>query len=138
MNKFLFAAALFFVVPLFAKAQSAICILDFVKIKNKKYSEALYFYEHNWKVYRDVALKSGFIKSYKLLTNDADPTANYDIILITEYPDSVQYKLSETHFQNIINTVSPKGWKLLNGLKPDEFRQTLFFRRMETKFSSDH
>ena len=37
-------------------AQSSITKIDFVKIKEGKKTESLYFYENNWKVYRDIAL----------------------------------------------------------------------------------
>ncbi len=117
--------------------QSSITTIDFVKIKHNKRAEALYFYENNWKVFRDIALKNDFIKSYKLLTTVADSAANFDLMLITEYADSTQYKLNEERFQQIIKATRPDGLKLLNELKPNDFRQIVFFKRTETLFSAE-
>jgi hypothetical protein len=121
----------------FGQNEGTITLIDFVKIKNDKRKETLFYYENNWKVYRDVALEKGFIKSYKLLTTSADTIANFDLILITEYADSSQFKLSEERFQQIIRTTRPDGVKLLNEVAPKDFRQNLFFKMANTLFSAD-
>ncbi len=121
----------------FAQSETTITIIDFVKIKNNKRQETLFFYENNWKVYRDIALQSGYIKSYKLLTTSADSTANFDLILITEYTDSVQFRLSEERYQKIMKATRPDGPKLLNALKPADFRQNVFFKQTETLLSAE-
>ena len=121
----------------FVQAQTGVSVVDFVKIKNQRNKEALYYYENNWKVYRDNALEKGFIKSYKLLTTQADSAANFDIILITEYVDSTQFQLSEERFQQIISNVSPNGSKLLNEWKPTDFRQNVFFKQGQVLFDSE-
>lgn len=121
----------------FGQSQPTITIIDFVKIKNQNRQETLFYYENNWKVFRDVALEKGYIKSYKLLATLADTTANFDLMLITEFEDSVQYTLSEERFQQIIKATRPDGLKLLNELKPNDFRKTLFFKQAETLFGAD-
>lgn len=118
-----------------AQSQPEILIIDFVKIKNNKRAEAIFYYENNWKVYREIALKNGFIKSYRLLTVPADSTSGFDFLLMTEYADSSQLNLSEARFQQIIQTASPGGPKLLNDLKPGDFRQNLYFKKAATLFS---
>jgi hypothetical protein len=100
--------------------------IDFVRIKDARQAEALYFYENNWKVYREAALKKGYIRSYNLLTTKADSLANFDLMLVTEYADSAQFKSSEAHFQQIIKELRPGGPKLLNELKPADFRINLY------------
>ena len=110
--------------------------MDFVKIKNDHRREALYFYEHNWKTYRDIALQKGYIKSYQFLTTTPDSVAGFDILLITEYADSLQLKNSEQRFQEIIKIISPEGPHLLNDLKPTDFRQILFSKKLQTFFSA--
>jgi hypothetical protein len=137
MRNLFLAALLLFANISFGQSETTITTIDFVKIKNNKRQEVLYFYENNWKVYRDIALKNDYIKSYKLLTTSADTTANFDLILLTEYADSTQFKLSEDRFQQIIKETRPDGPKLLNELKPNEFRQNLFFKQTETMFSAD-
>jgi len=127
-----------FLMMLCARGQSKnpILTMDFVQVKNGKHQEALYFYENNWKVYRDIALQKGYIQSYRLVTTAADSLANFDIILITEYADSTHLNASEERFQHIIKEVRPNGPKLLNNLKPADFRQNLFLRRAETRFTA--
>ena len=53
----------------YAQKKSSVTIMDFVKIKNNHTEEALYYYDNNWKVLRDMAMEKGFIKSYQILTN---------------------------------------------------------------------
>lgn len=136
MKKVFFA--LFFVtVFLEGQTQNSISIIDFVKIKDGKRNEVIYYYETNWKVYRDIALEKGYIKSYKLLTTSADSAANFDLILITEYADSLQEKLSEERFQQIIKATRPNGPLLLNSIKAKDFRQSFLLKRAETLFYGD-
>ncbi len=67
--KYILAVALFLVVNLAAaQDRSAITDIDFVKITDSHRQEALYYYENNWKIFRDIALKKGVIKSYKILS----------------------------------------------------------------------
>lgn len=121
----------------YCQAQSSVWVIDFVKVKKGRQQEALYFYENNWKVYREIAKESRFIKSWQLLTTHPDSTANFDIMLMTEYADSVQMALSEDRFQRIIKDTSPNGPKLLNDLKPKDFRINVFLKRGRKVFSSD-
>lgn len=62
--------------------------------------------------------------------------AAFDLMLITEYADSTQLRLSEDGFQQIIKSTRPNGMKLLNELKPSDFRQNLFLRKADVVFSS--
>lgn len=136
MKRFTFAIFLLLTTAVIAQKQASIMTIDFVKIKNNNRAEALFYYENNWKVFRDIALERGYIKSYKLLTTTADTTANFDLILMTEYGDSTQYNLGEKRFQEIIKETRPGESRLLNELKPGDFRQNLFFRKTETLFSN--
>ena len=125
--------------PLIGKAQTqkTISIYDFVKIKNNHTKEALYFYEQNWKHYRDIALKKKYIVSYRLVSALPDSTSDFNLILITEYADSLAYAKSEENFAQIIKETRPNGPLLLNELKPADFRINLFYRKMETIFKSE-
>ena len=118
-----------------AQGPTSISTIDFVKIKDGKRQEALFFYENNWKVYRDIALEKGYIKSYRLLTTIADTTANFDLILVTEYADSSQYKIREERFQQIIKANRPDGPKLLNEFKPNDIRLNVFSKEATTLFA---
>jgi hypothetical protein len=137
MRNLLLVSLILFMNVSFGQSQTTITTIDFVKMKNNNRQEALFFYENNWKIFRDIALEKGYITSYKLLTTSSDTTANFDLILVTEYADSLQFKLSEERFQQIIKASRPDGLKLLNELKPNDFRQNLFFKQAETLFSED-
>jgi hypothetical protein len=65
MKNLILLALLLVAAMLPAQSQKSVFIMDFVKIKDNKRAEALFFYENNWKVYRDIALEEGYIKSLK-------------------------------------------------------------------------
>lgn len=120
-----------------AQKNNSIIAIDFVKIINGKEKQALYFYENNWKMYREIALQKGFIKSYKILFTNADSTADFQLMLFTEYKDSTQFKESENRFQAIIKESRPNGPALLDDNKPSDFRKNIFFKQASCLFSSD-
>jgi hypothetical protein len=127
---------LFSAINVWGQNAKPITVIDFVKIKDNKQAETLFYYEKNWKTYRDVAVKKKYIKSYQLLTVKADTTHGFDLILMTEYADSAQFKLAEERFDKIIKEVNPAGPRLLNTLKPSDFRTILFFKQTESLYSS--
>jgi hypothetical protein len=134
MKQAVFCIFLFISSATYAQQNASITIIDFVKIKNDRIKEAIYYYENNWKVYRDTALKAGYISSYKILKTTADSVGGFHLMLITEYADSVQYNLSEERFGKIIEEISPAGPKLLNEIKPAGFRINVFFKKADTLF----
>ena len=134
MKSFFTIFLLCFTAAAFAQGSRAVSVIDFVKIKNGKKAEALYFYENNWKVYREIALQKGYIKSYKFFTAKADSLANFDIVMVTEYADSVQFKKSEENFNKIIKETRPNGAKLMNDLKPADFRINLYSKIAESLY----
>lgn len=136
MKKLLIVLFLLMAQRIIAQNNSSVYILDFVKIKDDKIQETLYFYENNWKEFRDIALQKGYIKSYQLLKMQANNQADFDLILMTEYADSTQYQLAEERFQEIIREHSNQGIKLLNDLKPADFRQNLFMKTAQVWFES--
>lgn len=113
-----------------------VTLMDFVKIKDGKKAEAMYFYENNWKLYRDIALKRNIIQSYQLVEVTPDSLNNFDLILITTYKDSAQYLKSEQNFAPILKEARPNGPALLNQLNPADFRQNVFFKITQAIFSS--
>jgi hypothetical protein len=131
MKKIVLVALLFYSAAAFGQHHS-IYVIDFVKIKNNNKEQALYFYNNNWKVYRETALKKGYIKSYKLLSAKSDPAADFDLMLLTEYADSAQYKNAENNFNQIIKETRPTGPMLMDKLLPGDFRVNLY-----TKIAGD-
>ena len=116
------------------KPAGPVAVMDFVKIKDGRRDEALFFYENNWKAYRDVALKKGVIKSYELLEGQPDPVNAFDLVLITKYATEDHFKNSEANFQPIIKDLRPTGPLLKNELKPEDFRQNVFMRIVRPVF----
>ena len=117
------------------KPTATVSIMDFVKIKNGRRDEALFFYENNWKLYRDAAVKKGIIKSYELV--EAEPPAGeFDLVLVTRFATEDQFKNSEKNFEPIIKEARPTGPVLKNELKPDDFRQNVFMRVVRTVFAA--
>lgn len=112
-----------------------VTVMDFVKVKDGHIAEALFYYEHNWKLYRDSAVKKGFIQSYRIEQVIQDTPA-FDIVLITEYKDSLQYSFSEINFSEIITGLRPGGPLLMNTLQPPDFRQNLFVKVTRNLFRS--
>jgi hypothetical protein len=127
-----------FFIQLSAAAQknSTVTLMDFVKIKEGKTAEALFFYENNWKPYRDLALKKKVIHSYEMVKVRPDTLNNFDLILITVYKDSLQFAKSEENFSSILTALRPNGPVLLNGLKPADFRQNVFVKVVQPLYTS--
>src|SRR5688572_6879943 len=103
--------------------KNAYVALDIIKVKNGLWNEALYFFENNWKVYREDAIKQGIISSYQMLVNKADSVTN-NIILMTQYPDSLSYQKSEENFRPIMKKIRPTGPIYLNEKRRNDIIQT--------------
>ena len=101
-----------------------ITIIDFVQVLNDNGSEAMFYYQNNWKVLREMALEKEYIHSYQLLKVSPSEDAPFNIMLITTYKNEEQYSLREDHFTSLIKERGPL--KLLNSKPPKEFRKTLF------------
>ena len=122
--------------PVFSQRGKPIVTIDFVKIKDGKTAEAMFFYENNWKVFRLEALKKGFIKSFKMMSSETDTLGGFNIILLTEYKDSLQYNSREQNFGLIMKQNSPNGPKLLNGLKPRDFTTIVFSKNAVLEYGN--
>lgn len=138
MRKSILLTVLFIAVSSLSQAQGSkqVTLMDFVKIKDGKKAEAMFFYENNWKIYREIALKKRIIHSYEIVEAAPDSLNNFDLILITTYKDSVHYLKSEENFRPILEAARPNGPLLLNDVKPADFRQNVFFKRTSPVFSS--
>lgn len=113
--------------PIFSVAQmsTTISTVEFVKVSKDKINEATYFYENNWKVFREAAIRQSIIVSYRILSLE-DSSTGFNVVLITDYKDSLQLVKSESSFQKLIKEIRPKGPLLLNDAKPNEFRKSVY------------
>jgi thiol-disulfide isomerase/thioredoxin len=109
--------------------------IDFVKIKDGKRDEARYYYENNWRFYRDAAVKRGVIDSFEYIEATSSKDDSFDLILITRYRGEEQFRNSEIGFEPIINELTPKGPFLKGTSKPDDFRQVVFSYIGKTVFA---
>lgn len=107
--------------PIAPKPANAIRIMDFVKINPEKEAEALFFYENNWKIYREKALEKGYISNYEMIRVKANETLNFDFILMTEFPDAAALENVELNFQPIMRELRPNGPVFLNELRQKDF-----------------
>jgi hypothetical protein len=112
-----------------AQNNPTVFAIDFVKILDNKQKETFYYYENNWNASREIAFAKGYIKSYQLISTNADSAADFDLMLVTEYADSTQYKMREERFSKIIKELNPGGPKLLNSIKPNDFRKIIFVKQ---------
>ncbi len=106
-----------------ASGKGIISVVEFIKVKGGKRDEARYFYENNWRAYRDAAVKRGVIDSFEYIEVAAPHNAAFDIILITRYKGEAQFKNSEKAFEPIMKELRPKGPLLKGTFKPDDFRE---------------
>lgn len=117
--------------------QTELTRVELIKVKKGHLENALAFYEHNWKAYRDSALKAGHIKSYKLLRVDSD-SLNTDIILMTTWPSRETYNRREEVFQGIMKTIgTSNGPAFKNGFNRREVITTVGSYLSESIFKSD-
>ncbi len=101
-----------------------ISTVDFVQILNDNKEEALYYFQNNWKVLRDMAVKKDFIHSYQFLEVPPSGDAPFHLMFITTYLNEEQYNMREDHFAELIEERGPL--KLLNNKKPEVFRKSIF------------
>lgn len=111
-------------------------VMDFVKIKNGRRDEAMFYYENNWKVYREAALRDGFIHSYEIVEASSEKNKAFDIVLITRFADEAQANAVEKNFEPILSRLRPNGPILKNEIKPADFRENVFVYNGRSPFSS--
>lgn len=109
----------------------SVWVIDFVKTKPGQLTNALTYYQQNWAKARQYALKEGYVASYNLLVTPADSVAGFNLMLLTEYPDSTAYKQSEAHFQQIFKTHFTKGFAPVNGLSSKDMREIRFSKNFQ-------
>lgn len=106
-----------------AQEETRISSIDFVQVLNGHHEEALYYYQHNWRWLRELAMEKGYIVDYEFYRVERTETTPYDLILITVYRDKVQSDAREDHFAELIEL---KGdLRLLNEKQPSDFRKLL-------------
>ena len=83
-----------------------------MRTKPGQQARYLRYLEANWARARATALAQGEIRSYRVLAVN-ESAAAWDVILLTEYPDSAAYARREAIFQPILDR---QGQTLVDGL----------------------
>jgi hypothetical protein len=102
--------------------------IDFVQIVDNNKEEAVYYFQNNWKVLRDMAIEKKYILSYQLLETPNSESEPFQLMLITTYLNEEQYMMREEHFSELIKEKGPL--KLMNEKQPADFRKKLFNKEM--------
>jgi len=108
----------------FGQQDQSISSMDFIEIVNNNEQEALFYYQNNWKILRQMAIKKNYISSFELLKDTGQDKNSFSLILVTTYANREQFEKREEHFQELIKEKG--GLELLNEKKPTEFRKTVF------------
>ncbi|MEO0435550.1 MAG: hypothetical protein AAF098_01440 [Pseudomonadota bacterium] len=105
-------------------AAAEISSIDLVRVKNGNLEEALFYYEHNWLVYRQRALERGLISGFDLLLDDQHESGPL-LMLLTKYKDKKQFEQREENFA----TVMPADRQplLANEKLPADFREIISY-----------
>lgn len=82
-------------------------LVDFVKTREGQLENYLRFNQSFWKPARDEAVRQGAIVSYQMLVLPGN--AEWDVILMTEFPDSASYEAREAAFQPILARLRADG-----------------------------
>lgn len=117
---------------LFGQSNDQISTIDFIEVLNNHHDEALYYYQNNWQVFREAALKKGYIHSYQLLETSATKEAPFSIIRITTFSNSEQYEQREERFSDLIEENGPL--KLANSIPASDFKKIYITRRYYRMF----
>ncbi len=97
---------------------------DFVTVRPGLRADYLRFLELNWARARRTALAQGHIRSYRALVAP-DTTPGWQVILLTEYPDSASYARREEIFRPILDA---QGRTLIDGRATRELTERVVNR----------
>ncbi|MEM9390168.1 MAG: hypothetical protein AAGA02_06825 [Bacteroidota bacterium] len=130
MKAFILAFVFFLSEAAMAQSNTRISTIEFVRIIDDNREEALFYYQNNWKVLREMAVKKGYIDSFELLEAEFTEDQPYHIILMTTFANKDQFEKREEHFEELIKVKGPL--RLLNEKKPSEFRKNLYLKERVT------
>lgn len=119
------------------KAKAGLYVtMDFVKIIDDRRAETMFYYEKNWKVLREAALKRGIIHSYELVEARSETSSAFDLVLVTRFSGEEQFKDREKNFEPLMRERGSSGPVLKNDIKPADFRRSVFVYDGIAVFSS--
>jgi len=96
--------------------------VDVVTVRAGERENYRRFVEANWAKARRTARERGEIRSYRAIFSPDTGSANAQVLLLTEYPDSSAYKRREEIFQPIL---AAQGRTLIDGKATRELTERL-------------
>lgn len=124
MRTILFAIYLMICSSGYGQQDDRISTIDFVQILDDNEDEAKFYFQNNWEILRNMAVKMGYIHSYQVLEVPLGEDEPFQLMFITTYLNEEQYELREDHF---VELIEQKGaLRLMNDKQPGEFRKSLF------------
>lgn len=123
------AIVIFFSTLSMAQSSHSIILMDIVEVPVARREEAIFYFENNWKLFREVAMEKGLIRSYRMMEVDHEISDHLELILTTEFSNDTQFEQVEENFEPIMKAVRPNGPILLNEIKPSEFRKLVSTRK---------
>ncbi len=109
-----------------AQSDTGVSTIEFVQILDDNREEALFYYQNNWKVLREMAVRKGYIDSFELLETEFTEDQPYHIMLMTTFANKYQFDKREKRFQELI--IAKGSLNLLNDKKPGAFRKTVYLK----------
>ncbi len=131
MKKILTFCALSMSLLCVSQSDERISTLDFVQVLDDNYEEAIYYYQNNWNILREWAVKESYIASYEFMQTQPSQEQPFHFILMTTYSNKEQFDKREENFAILIERRG--GRRLKNELQPSEFRKIIY-----SKESSSH
>lgn len=108
----------------FSQTEHKTSSIDFVEALDGYKAEALFYYQNNWQVLREMALEKGYIQAYQFMEVPYSKEMPYHFMLITTYANKEQYDKREANFEKLIKARGEL--RLKNDKKPNEFRKVLY------------
>lgn len=90
-----------------AQAVRSVWAVDFVRTKPGQSAAYLASVRDNWAAARYYAQRAGYIVSYKAYTTRPDSSADFDVVLMTEFADSTAFRKAEENFAKIFKQYFP-------------------------------
>ena len=114
-----------------AQQTKSVWAVDFVRTKTGQTAKYLESVRANWAAARYYAQRAGYISSYRAYTTKADSSADFDVVLMTEYADSAAYRQSEANFDKIFKQYFPvrAGTRDLRDIRFSKNLRELTFER---------
>lgn len=102
--------------------KSAVWTVDYVQVKEGHLADLLQFYKLNWQAARKFAKKAKYVSDYKMYI--LPQHADYQVILMTKYPDEARYEKREANFEKIFTKHLPAP-TLVNGKRSRDMSEVI-------------